>query len=139
MCIKHLWHSPIYLEFELKLQLSCCKCIRKNKALIIELSKPAPGSKDLYFPTRYSQSFFTQCMALLMETTLVLLVKPTLHCFKNALNNCHSLDIWDSVLGPCLLNVSYYILEKNFKTLTVYCYISLPCDFNLQQEAARYL
>ncbi|KAF2321532.1 hypothetical protein GH714_000330 [Hevea brasiliensis] len=38
---------------------------RKNKALIEELSTPAPGSKDLYFPTQYSQSFFIQCMACL--------------------------------------------------------------------------
>lgn len=41
--------------------------IRKNKALIKELSSPAPDSKDLYFPTRYSQSFFTQCMACLWK------------------------------------------------------------------------
>ncbi|KAM4111347.1 hypothetical protein ACJW30_05G060500 [Castanea mollissima] len=47
MCIKHLWHGPM-----------------NNKALIKELSKPAPGSKDLYFPTRYSQPFFTQCIML---------------------------------------------------------------------------
>nr|GMD83826.1 pleiotropic drug resistance protein 1-like [Ipomoea batatas] len=40
---------------------------RRNKALIQELSKPALGSKDLYFPTKYSQSFFTQCMACLWK------------------------------------------------------------------------
>ncbi|XP_024171768.2 pleiotropic drug resistance protein 1 isoform X3 [Rosa chinensis] len=40
---------------------------RKNKALIKELSTPAPNSKDLYFPTRYSQSFFTQCLACLWK------------------------------------------------------------------------
>ncbi|XP_058002029.1 pleiotropic drug resistance protein 1-like isoform X6 [Hevea brasiliensis] len=40
---------------------------RRNKALINELSKPSPGSKDLYFPTQYSQSFFTQCMACLWK------------------------------------------------------------------------
>ncbi|KAF3450816.1 hypothetical protein FNV43_RR06905 [Rhamnella rubrinervis] len=36
---------------------------RRNKELIKELSTPAPGSKDLHFPTKYSQSFLTQCMA----------------------------------------------------------------------------
>ncbi|KAI5315665.1 hypothetical protein L3X38_044841 [Prunus dulcis] len=36
---------------------------RRNKSLIQELSNPEPGSKDLYFPTHYPQSFFTQCMA----------------------------------------------------------------------------
>ncbi|KAF3650987.1 Pleiotropic drug resistance protein 3 [Capsicum annuum] len=36
---------------------------RGNKALIKELSVPVAGAKDLYFQTKYSQSFFTQCMA----------------------------------------------------------------------------
>ncbi|PQQ17541.1 pleiotropic drug resistance protein 1 [Prunus yedoensis var. nudiflora] len=40
---------------------------RRNKSLIQELSNPAPGSKDLYFPTHYPQSFFTQCMACLWK------------------------------------------------------------------------
>ncbi|KAM7513222.1 hypothetical protein LguiB_012097 [Lonicera macranthoides] len=40
---------------------------RRNKALIKEVSIRVPGSKDLYYPTRYSQSFFTQCMACLWK------------------------------------------------------------------------
>ncbi|XP_075488332.1 pleiotropic drug resistance protein 1-like [Primulina tabacum] len=40
---------------------------RRNKALIKELSVPAPGSKDLYFRTSYAQSFWTQCMACLWK------------------------------------------------------------------------
>ncbi|KAM3282857.1 pleiotropic drug resistance protein 2-like [Capsicum chacoense] len=36
---------------------------RRNQELIKELSTPAPGSKDLHFPTEYSQSFFEQCKA----------------------------------------------------------------------------
>ncbi|XP_062165228.1 pleiotropic drug resistance protein 1-like isoform X1 [Alnus glutinosa] len=40
---------------------------RRNKAMIKELSKPQPGSKDLYFPTRYSQSLLNQCMACLWK------------------------------------------------------------------------
>ncbi|KAF2301529.1 hypothetical protein GH714_025541 [Hevea brasiliensis] len=40
---------------------------RRNKALIEELSMPGPESKDLYFPTKYSQTFFTQCMACLWK------------------------------------------------------------------------
>ncbi|KAF3961964.1 hypothetical protein CMV_013471 [Castanea mollissima] len=43
---------------------------RRNKALINELCTPPPGSKDLYFPTQYSQSFFTQCMACLWKQHL---------------------------------------------------------------------
>lgn len=33
---------------------------RRNKALVIELSEPALGAKDLYFNTQYSQSTFEQ-------------------------------------------------------------------------------
>ncbi|KAL7122203.1 hypothetical protein ACP275_01G030300 [Erythranthe tilingii] len=40
---------------------------RKNEALIKELSVPIPGSKDLYFSKRYSQSFSTQCTACLWK------------------------------------------------------------------------
>uniref|UniRef100_A0A2N9H7W4 ABC transporter domain-containing protein n=1 Tax=Fagus sylvatica TaxID=28930 RepID=A0A2N9H7W4_FAGSY len=43
---------------------------RRNKALIMELSTPPPGSKDLDFPTQYSQSFYTQCMACLWKQHL---------------------------------------------------------------------
>lgn len=40
---------------------------RRNKAIIAELSSPPPNSKDLYFPTKYSQSFVTQCLACLWK------------------------------------------------------------------------
>ncbi|XP_012089672.2 pleiotropic drug resistance protein 2 [Jatropha curcas] len=40
---------------------------QKNQELIEELSTPAPGSKDLYFPTQYSQDFFTQCKACFLK------------------------------------------------------------------------
>ncbi|BBM99977.1 ATP-binding cassette, subfamily G (WHITE), member 2, PDR [Marchantia polymorpha subsp. ruderalis] len=33
---------------------------QRNKSLVEELSKPAPNAKDLWFPTQYSQSFFSQ-------------------------------------------------------------------------------
>ncbi|KAH6836491.1 pleiotropic drug resistance 12 [Perilla frutescens var. hirtella] len=39
----------------------------RNKALIKELSVPRAGAKDLYFPTQYSQSFLTQCIACLWK------------------------------------------------------------------------
>ncbi|WJX17466.1 ABC transporter G member 34 [Trifolium repens] len=36
---------------------------QRNQELIKELSIPAPGTKELYFPSKYSQSFVTQCNA----------------------------------------------------------------------------
>ncbi|KAH7856245.1 hypothetical protein Vadar_034432 [Vaccinium darrowii] len=36
---------------------------QRNQELIKELSAPPPGSKDLHFPTKYSRSFHTQCIA----------------------------------------------------------------------------
>ncbi|KAK8579730.1 hypothetical protein V6N12_070040 [Hibiscus sabdariffa] len=46
--------SEIYAKSEL---------YRKNEQLINDLSTPVPGTKDLHFPTTYSQDFFTQCKA----------------------------------------------------------------------------
>ncbi|XP_073222746.1 pleiotropic drug resistance protein 1-like isoform X2 [Cicer arietinum] len=40
---------------------------RRNKALIKELSTPAPDSNDLHFTSQYSRSFLTQCMACLWK------------------------------------------------------------------------
>ncbi|XP_062117542.1 pleiotropic drug resistance protein 2-like [Humulus lupulus] len=40
---------------------------QNNEELIKELSTPAPESKDLYFSTKYSQSFFVQCKACLWK------------------------------------------------------------------------
>ncbi|KAJ9537747.1 hypothetical protein OSB04_030480 [Centaurea solstitialis] len=39
----------------------------RNKAMIAELSVPRPGTKDLYFPTQYSQPFVVQCLACLWK------------------------------------------------------------------------
>ncbi|KAJ4843034.1 transcription factor [Turnera subulata] len=39
----------------------------RNKALIKEMSTPAPDSKDLHFPTRFSQPSFTQFKACLWK------------------------------------------------------------------------
>ncbi|CAN6452411.1 unnamed protein product [Victoria cruziana] len=40
---------------------------KRNQELIKELSIPMLGSKDLFFPTKYSQSFLTQCRACLWK------------------------------------------------------------------------
>ncbi|XP_047340714.1 pleiotropic drug resistance protein 1-like [Impatiens glandulifera] len=50
---------------------------KKNKAVIEELSRPAPGSKDLHFGSKYSQSFFTQCIACLWKQHLSYWRNPT--------------------------------------------------------------
>ncbi|ERM97074.1 hypothetical protein AMTR_s00122p00120860 [Amborella trichopoda] len=39
----------------------------RNKELVKELSSPTPGSKDLRFPTQYSQPYLTQCLACLWK------------------------------------------------------------------------
>ncbi|KAI3986335.1 hypothetical protein MKX01_002180 [Papaver californicum] len=40
---------------------------RRNKQIIKDLSVPPPGTEDLYFPTKYSRSFFSQCSACLWK------------------------------------------------------------------------
>ncbi|XP_060675558.1 pleiotropic drug resistance protein 1 isoform X1 [Ziziphus jujuba] len=49
----------------------------RNKQLIKELSSPAPGSRDLYFPTKYSQSFLTQYMTCFWKQRLSYWRNPT--------------------------------------------------------------
>ncbi|KAG6550310.1 hypothetical protein Mapa_008271 [Marchantia paleacea] len=39
----------------------------RNKSLVEELSKPAPNAKDLWFPSQYSQSFFSQISSCLWK------------------------------------------------------------------------
>ncbi|GJM93946.1 hypothetical protein PR202_ga10547 [Eleusine coracana subsp. coracana] len=53
--------SEIYRQSEL---------YQRNKELIEELSTPSPGSSDIHFPTQYSRSFFTQCLACLWKQKL---------------------------------------------------------------------
>lgn len=40
---------------------------KRNKELISDLSKPAPGSKELYFAAQYSQTLWTQSLACLWK------------------------------------------------------------------------
>ena len=60
---------PLYTFFNLKLLMIfpfsflVSTPFRRNQELIKELSTPLQGTKDLYFPSKYSQSFITQCKA----------------------------------------------------------------------------
>ncbi|CAN0919781.1 ABC transporter G family member 40 [Linum grandiflorum] len=49
---------------------------KRNKEIIAELSTPPTGSKDLYFPTHYSQSFVIQCVACFWKQYLSYLRNP---------------------------------------------------------------
>ncbi|XVF74663.1 hypothetical protein PTKIN_Ptkin13bG0129500 [Pterospermum kingtungense] len=40
---------------------------KRNKALIEQLNMPSPGSEELHFPTKYSQSFFSQLLVCLWK------------------------------------------------------------------------
>jgi hypothetical protein len=57
----HKWTCSYYSTVLLNgCNVFCLTFCRRNKALVKELSKPPPGSCDLYFPTQYSQSTFDQ-------------------------------------------------------------------------------
>ncbi|XP_037466688.1 ABC transporter G family member 44 isoform X1 [Triticum dicoccoides] len=43
---------------------------QRNQSMIRDISRAPAGSKDLYFPTQYSQSSITQCMACLWKQHL---------------------------------------------------------------------
>ncbi|KAL4557744.1 hypothetical protein LXL04_035932 [Taraxacum kok-saghyz] len=57
----YLFFQPNFLMIWIRLNLNLPN--RDNQELIKMLSTPAPGSQDLYFKTKYSQSFFTQYKA----------------------------------------------------------------------------
>ncbi|KAL4357686.1 hypothetical protein HN51_028978 [Arachis hypogaea] len=55
---------------------------QRNQELIEELSTPLPGTKDLYFPTRYSQSFITQCKACFWKQQMSYWRNPTYNAIR---------------------------------------------------------
>ena len=57
-------------------------CDRRNKALVKELDVPKPGSSDLYFPTQYSQSFFTQVRACFWKQWWTYWRSPPYNCAR---------------------------------------------------------
>lgn len=78
-CVQHVTCYHISLSLLLRSVLSpfCLfmitiygDWIRRNKETITRLSTPQLGSKDLYFATKYSQSFFNQCVACLWKQHL---------------------------------------------------------------------
>eukprot|EP00268_Persea_americana_P012135 TRINITY_DN15095_c1_g2_i5.p1 TRINITY_DN15095_c1_g2~~TRINITY_DN15095_c1_g2_i5.p1 ORF type:complete len:102 (-),score=11.65 TRINITY_DN15095_c1_g2_i5:1305-1610(-) len=66
--------DTLWSMFEMTITYISSPCLldhrRRNRALIEELSKPPPGSRDLHFPTKYAQSFYIQCMACLWKQNL---------------------------------------------------------------------
>ncbi|KAK3015867.1 hypothetical protein RJ639_006555 [Escallonia herrerae] len=71
---------------------------RHNQELIKELSTPAPNSKDLYFPTQYSQSFLTQCKATFWKQQ-VILEELAVQCDQNLDDCCNWCYAWSHLLG----------------------------------------
>ncbi|KAL7166187.1 hypothetical protein ACSBR2_036964 [Camellia fascicularis] len=64
---------------------------RRNKDLIKDLSTPPPGSKDIYFPTQYSQAFFIQCMACLWKQHLSYWRNPPYSAVRFLFTTCIAL------------------------------------------------
>ncbi|KAI8544377.1 hypothetical protein RHMOL_Rhmol08G0291800 [Rhododendron molle] len=96
---------------------------RRNKALITELSAPHPGFKDLYFPTQYSQSFFTQCIACLWKQHWSYWRNPPYTAVRFIFTTFIA-HVWYDFLGPWFQKVK---ATRSFQCygFYVYCY-SLP-------------
>lgn len=64
--------------------LTCILLIydRRNRALVKELSVPEQGTKDLYFPTQYSQPFFEQLKACLWKQWWTYWRSPDYNCVR---------------------------------------------------------
>ncbi|KAL5060201.1 hypothetical protein RYX36_031805 [Vicia faba] len=79
---------------------------QRNQELIKELSAPAPDSKDLYFPTKYSQSFFVQCKANFW--------KQNLSYWRNPQYN--AVRFFMTILIGVLFGLIFWQQAKNIKT-----------------------
>ncbi|KAL3834929.1 hypothetical protein ACJIZ3_009665 [Penstemon smallii] len=56
---------------------------QKNKALVEELSTPATGAKDLYYPTQYSQNTWVQFKSCLWKQWLTYWRSPSYNLVRN--------------------------------------------------------
>jgi hypothetical protein len=56
--------------------------VRRNKEMVEIASIPVPGSKDLYFRTQYSQSFWTQIRACLWKQHWTYWRSPDYNCVR---------------------------------------------------------
>ncbi|WVZ68984.1 hypothetical protein U9M48_017853 [Paspalum notatum var. saurae] len=52
--------TEVQLKIDFAEHYKSSTLFQRNKALVKELSRPPPGSNDLYFPTQYSESTFGQ-------------------------------------------------------------------------------
>ncbi|KAK4487143.1 hypothetical protein RD792_006458 [Penstemon davidsonii] len=64
---------------------------RRNQAIIKNLSTPAPGSHDLYFPTKYAQSFISQCKAAFWKQQLSYWRNPQYNSVRSRLQDLMNL------------------------------------------------
>ncbi|KAK4487144.1 hypothetical protein RD792_006459 [Penstemon davidsonii] len=64
---------------------------RRNQAIIKNLSTPAPGSQDLYFPTKYAQSFISQCKAAFWKQQLSYWRNPQYNSVRSRLQDLMNL------------------------------------------------
>ncbi|KAK4487149.1 hypothetical protein RD792_006464 [Penstemon davidsonii] len=64
---------------------------RRNQAIIKNLSSPAPGSQDLYFPTKYAQSFISQCKAAFWKQQLSYWRNPQYNSIRSRLQDLMNL------------------------------------------------
>lgn len=74
----------------------------------------APGSKDLYFPTKYSQSFFKQCITYLWKQhwSVTILEKSSIHSSHVFVYNLCCSDVWNNILASWLQGVKREKIKK---------------------------
>ncbi|KAK3165312.1 hypothetical protein QOZ80_1AG0031670 [Eleusine coracana subsp. coracana] len=81
---------------------------QRNKALVKQLSKPPPGSCDLYFPTEYSQSAFDQFKFCLWKQWLTYWRSPDYNLVR----------IFFTLFTALLLGVIFWRVGRTLKSST---------------------
>ncbi|GJX74659.1 pleiotropic drug resistance protein 1-like protein [Tanacetum coccineum] len=98
---------------------------RQNKALIAELSVPRPGTKDLYFPTQYSQPF--------VVSNAIRLVYESSWSTQRDLGNLYGVNVCSSpvslestfafLMQPVLVEIPYILAQTGVYSIIVYAMI----------------
>ena len=97
---------------------------RRNKALVKELSKPPPGSSDLYFPTQYSRSTFDQFKCCLWKQWLTYWRSPDYNLVR----------MFFALFTALLLGIVFWRVGRKMYVLTMLsCQLLLYMSFILSQ------
>lgn len=99
-----------------------------NKALVSGLKSPAPGTKNLHFPSRYSQPFLGQLRACLWKQNLTYWRTPDYNCVRF----CFS-----AVAAVLFGSIFWNLGQKRYKIFHLQHYFNSISKFHKRETRLR--